>query len=259
MEHESSDDEVEVIAVIAPKKKLTKEVYVDDSDDEDFQPKSRKSSSLKPLKVETSDDDDLSSISSSSRINPQFFTPDGIVVSPTDGVVHHSYKIQTVSLGEHYVALGSELPSVVIPSSVVPWHVPRSCTIIIDKEKIKCADDVTIDCWWWKHSKTYAVSSRLQDGEFSKVQGGEDLTDKLKVVRRTYKSKDNDGLKKIITATYPRGANCKNKGFREANRFVVIEYVWQGKNKIPVPENTKKRIYPSVKEGVQKFASMGGR
>ena len=190
-------------------------------------------------------------------------TPNGTVVSPAELTVYHNYRFDTESLGEYYSMLSETNivanPSI-YPSSVVPWHVSKSCTLIINLHKLPSRDDLTYDCWWWTHLGAYTVVADHTDDTFRKPHTKEDIVGKVKIVRRTYRCKEDTRLQKAIVATYPVGVSATKDGFRAANRFAVIEYTWEAKEDIPMPKNDKKkRVYPSVKEDVRKFANLGGK
>ena len=53
-------------------------------------------------------------------------------------------------------------------SSSVPWHVIKSCCVIVDLMPLKCPDDLFVDGWKWPLLKTYVVSGSSKSGPFRK-------------------------------------------------------------------------------------------
>ena len=193
---------------------------IDFSSDDDFAPKK----SRMPTNIQLE--------SSIVRLSSPFSSPlnsdiESAPSSPYDSASHFDYDLYTTSMGDHYSILSPENisnnPSV-RPSTTVPWHVTRSCSIIVDIRELPQVDDITYDCWSWDNLGTYVSVYDNAEGNWHRRKPKSDNTDKLKVANRTFKCSTDERLHKSIIATYPKGVSATKEGHRLANPFVLVSY-----------------------------------
>ena len=87
--------------------------------------------------------------------------------SPHDVTSYTSFSLSENSVSVINDVLTAKVYDVEEVSTTVPWHVNKNCVILIDLEKLKSRDDITVDSWTWRNSKTYIVSSIKECGYYS--------------------------------------------------------------------------------------------
>ena len=71
------------------------------------------------------------------------------ISSSHDSIERSTYGFNVPSIGGFYNLVTKnaiEKNSVEISSSN-PWHVPKSCSVVVDLTKLALVDDITYDCW----------------------------------------------------------------------------------------------------------------
>ena len=69
---------------------------------------------------------------------------DGVVSSLVCTEVHNCYRFGALKLADYYSILPESNVSTnssISPSSIVPWHICKGCTILVDLTKLKSKDD----------------------------------------------------------------------------------------------------------------------
>ena len=68
-------------------------------------------------------------------------------------------------------------------STSVPWHVIKSCCVIVDLMALQCPDDLFVDGWKWSLLKTYVVSGSSKSRPFKKGN----INSYYRIVKRIHK------------------------------------------------------------------------
>ena len=75
-----------------------------------------------------------------------------------------------------------------------PWHVIKSCCVIVDLMALKCPDDLFADGWNWSLLKPYVLSGSSKSGPFKKGN----IDSHYRIVKRIYKCKTDVDVGKQV-------------------------------------------------------------
>ena len=107
----------------------------------------------------------------------------------------------------------------------------------------------------WILSKTYVVSSYTTNGPFNKGSNASHY----RVVKRVYKCKTAEDLKKCIITRCVPGKNAKRRHtniFNESKPHGVISYYF-GEGERLIPPSEASRVYPSVRDEIKRNLEKG--
>lgn len=185
---------------------------------------------------------------------PDFLTKE--MKSPHDTKMFVGLVFPTAQSTYDYVQLmmGNEVKPYII-KNCLPWHVNGNITFFVDSDSLQCRSDIGVDAWRWEIYKTQTTSTDdLSDESLYVVK---DNARSFRIVKRYYRSKSNDDLKRQIVAVYPPKVPCKAKSnpFENCEGVVIISYSFGQERLIKPDKNVK--VYQSVKANVREKLKSG--
>ena len=142
-----------------------------------------------------------------------------------------------------------------IIKNCLPWHVNGNITFLVDSDSLQCRSDIGVDAWRWEIYKTQTTSTDDLSGESLYVVKDNALS--FRIVKRYYRSKSNEDLKRQIVAIYPPRVPCKAKSnpFQNCEGVVIISYSF-GQERLIKPDKNPK-VYESVKANIREQLKYG--
>ena len=141
-------------------------------------------------------------------------------------------------------------------SSSAPWHVIKSCCVIVDLMALKCPDDLFVDGWNWSLSKSYVVSGSSKSEPFKNGN----IDSHYRIVKRLYKCKTDVDIEKQVYLTYPPKVKATTRSgsiVDSAERYAVINFRFKGNKEKLVQPSEKSRVYPSVRNELRTLMKDG--